>query len=121
MEKIHKRVKVLIKTNNKAMQSAAIKPFDFLYNNQINSDIMSRYKRMVSNKWILIFRVRAKGNRLVLSMMAFICLIKNPVSAPTHCSKTGNGLTSINNNSAYKTMPDKGTTKKFVNKKRLGN
>jgi len=111
----------LIKTNKKIILKAVIKPLEFLCNNQINKEAISRYNRMVSGIVIEIFRVREKGSRLVLSMIPFICAIKKPVNNPDHFNKVGKGLTSSTNNSAYKMMPDNGTTKKLVNKKRFGN
>ena len=76
---------------------------------------------MVSGIVIEIFRVKEKGNRLVLSMMPFICPIKKPVNNPDHFNKVGKGLSNSTNSSAYKTMPDNGTTKKLVKRKRFGN
>jgi hypothetical protein len=103
------------------MLKAAIKPLVFLLINHIKTNAIRKYKRIVSFKSIDIFLVNENGNRLVLSIIPFICAIRNPVKAPDHFSKNGIGLTSSSNNSAYKMRPDSGTTRKFVKRKRLGN
>jgi hypothetical protein len=83
--------------------------------------VMSRYNKMVSGKLMKRFFVRAKGMRLVLSIMPFISEISHWVNRPVHLNKMGKGLTTITKISAYKIIPDSGTIKKLVNRKRLGN